>query len=225
MAVAQSPSPRKPDRRDETRVLDADMLGAGSRASDLPAPAHAGVVLVGRSNVGKSSLLNTLLGRRGLARTSRTPGCTRTVNVFRARLGLEGDREATIELVDLPGYGFAQRSREERKGWARTIDAVLRGRAGLRAMVVLVDVRRGLEREEEDCLRLAEDLGLERVLVVTKIDKLSASQRKPAVDAVGRAAGARAIGFSAQTGDGRDPLWRALIRVIGLAGASPERPA
>lgn len=169
-------------------------------------------MLAGRSNVGKSSLLNALLARRDLARTSRTPGCTRTVNVFRAKL--EGG--ATVELVDLPGYGFAARSRDERKGWARAIDAVLRGRAGLRAMVVLVDVRRGLESEEEDCLRLAHDLGLETVLVVTKVDKLSSAQRKPAVSAIAQRSGVKAIGFSAKSGEGRDVLWRALMRAVGI---------
>jgi len=174
------------------------------------------VAFAGRSNVGKSSLLNQLLSRRNLVRTSSTPGCTRQVNVFASRLS-DG---WTVHLVDLPGFGFARRSKEERVSWGDLIESYLTTRRSLQMLVVLVDVRRGPEEEELQLLEWVREARtiepkLELLGVATKLDKISRSQAAAAVRDVSKALGMPTIGFSAQTGEGRDELWRALKRVVG----------
>jgi len=142
-----------------------------------------------------------------------TPGVTRQLNVFDVRC----DDGLSLSLVDLPGYGWAQRSKQERTQWQAMIEGYLRGRAGLRAVVLLVDVRRGVEEEERQLVdflreprRVSDPRPLEVILVATKLDKLSASARKPAIEALRRKAGVQVIGFSAVTGDGVEPLWQAI---------------
>ncbi len=200
----------------ETRVVDAKFLAGAVDAASLPPPTSLEIAFAGRSNVGKSSLLNGLMQRHSLARTSNTPGCTRQLNIFEVRFA-DG---LTLHFVDLPGYGWARRSKTERSEWQGMIEGYLRTRVGLRAVVLLVDVRRGLEEEE---LQLVEFMGSKRpvsenraveiVLVGTKIDKVPASARKPALDAVrkgGEEAGIRGrqgvVGWSALTGEGREAL-------------------
>ena len=104
-------------------VRDARFLSAAMALGDLPPPAYAEIAFAGRSNVGKSSLINCLVARRKLVRTSRTPGCTRGINLFRVELG--GDAPATLDLVDLPGYGYAKRSKQERRSWGPLIERFL----------------------------------------------------------------------------------------------------
>jgi GTP-binding protein len=197
-----------------TRVVEASFVAGAVEAKGLLAPTFAEVAFAGRSNVGKSSLLNTMVERRGLVRTSKTPGCTRQLNVFDVRCS-DGLR---VQFVDLPGYGWARRSKAERTQWQSMIEGYLLHRASLRAVAVLVDVRRGIEEEEDQLLEflasprpVSESKPLEVVLVATKIDKLGAAARKPALDAVRKQASTRvagrAIGFSAVTGDGREELW------------------
>jgi GTP-binding protein len=199
----------------ETRVVDAKFVAGAVDAASLPPPTLVEVAFAGRSNVGKSSLLNAMMQRRGLARTSSTPGCTRQLNVFEVRCS-DG---LALRFVDLPGYGWARRSKTERIQWQTMIEGYLRGRAGLRAVVLLVDVRRGVEDEERqlvDFLRepraVSDPRPLEVVLVATKVDKVGAAGRKLALEEVRRRAGGRAIGFSAVTGEGRDELWERVRR-------------
>jgi len=194
----------------ETRVLDANFAAGAVDDASLPPPTLVEVAFAGRSNVGKSSLLNAMMQRKSLARTSNTPGCTRQINIFEVRCA-DG---LSLRFVDLPGYGWARRSKEERSKWQTMIEGYLRRRTGLRAVVLLVDVRRGVEEEEQqlvDFLRGPREVSDARplpvVLVATKIDKVGAAGRKPALDAVKERAGVRAIGFSAVTGEGREELW------------------
>jgi GTP-binding protein len=194
----------------ETRVVDATFVAGAVDEAGLPPPTSAEIAFAGRSNVGKSSLLNAMMQRRSLARTSRTPGCTRQLNVFHVHCadGLE------VNFVDLPGYGWARRSKTERGEWQGMIESYLRRRASLRAVVILIDVRRGAEEEEQ---QLTEFLGerravsearpLETIFVATKIDKLGAAARKPALEAVRRGVGGGVVGFSAVSGEGREALW------------------
>ncbi|HEY6461791.1 MAG TPA: ribosome biogenesis GTP-binding protein YihA/YsxC [Polyangiaceae bacterium] len=210
---------------DETRVVHAEFVAGAVDAASLPPPTLVEVAFAGRSNVGKSSLLNAMMQRKGLARTSNTPGCTRQLNVYEVRC-LDG---LALRFVDLPGYGWAQRSKTERKEWQAMIEGYLQGRAGLRAVAILVDVRRGVEDEERQLVdflgeprHVSDPKPLEPILVATKLDKLSTSARKPALAAFKEHARTKPIGFSAVTGDGREELW-ARIRhaTLGAPGDTP----
>lgn len=207
-------------KRDGPIIHDAQFVAAATTASQLPAPTLVEVAFAGRSNVGKSSLMNCLLSRKGLVRTSSTPGCTRQIAFFQARLA--GD--TSLLLVDLPGYGYARRSKSERESWADLIERYLLERTTLRAVVLLVDVRRGLEPDDEDLLTLLAEPRRGRpavtaIVVATKLDKLPASARKPALEKLKARAGRAALGFSAVDGTGRAELWSRIMKAAAIGGA------
>lgn len=197
-------------------VLRAEFVAATTEdAGALPAPALTEIAFGGRSNVGKSSMMNALLQRRGLVRTSSTPGCTRGVNVFLAetRGGLR------VHLVDLPGYGFAKRSKAEKLRWGPLLEGYLLTRATLRAVVVLCDIRRGLEDDDLQLLEFASaerpgQAPLETLVVATKLDLLPKAKRKPAVAALAATAGRRVVGFSSVEDLGREDVWRFVDRQV-----------
>lgn len=194
-------------------VLSATLVGGGTRAAHFPAPTVAEIAFAGRSNVGKSSLINRLAQRKKLVRTSNTPGATRTIQVFRIKT-----RSAEIDFVDLPGYGYAARSKAERRSWGPMIEGFLRERAGLRGVVVLVDLRRGLEEDDRELLAYLDSLGLASVVVATKMDKLGSNERRAKLAALQKEADRTVIGTSSETGDGRTELFEALL---GLASIAP----
>jgi GTP-binding protein len=197
-------------------VLGADFLLTAVNVAGLPPPLYAEVAFAGRSNVGKSSLINSLAQRKKLARTSGTPGCTRGLNLF--RLTLRGG--AKLDFVDLPGYGFAQRSKSERLSWGPMIEGFLRHRVGLRGVVLLVDVRRGLEDEEHELLAFLAHVKQRALVVATKMDRLPSNKQKPAVMALQKAGGVQALPYSAHTGAGRDALWRALLGLAAIGATA-----
>jgi GTP-binding protein len=180
---------------------------AGFPPQDLPEIAFAG-----RSNVGKSSLINVLVGATGLARTSRTPGRTRLLNWFR----IEPARGKPLHFVDLPGYGFARVPRAMRESWRPLVEAYLSGREVLRAVVVLVDARRGAESEEHELLEWLAEEGVPVICVLTKADKLPKSRRKPAAAALRRelGLGRDPVLFSALSREGLSELWREIGRAL-----------
>jgi GTP-binding protein len=195
------------------KIRDARFIASAPSTDVLPPPEFAEVAFAGRSNVGKSTLINALVGRKKLVRTSSTPGATRALNLFRVELA---EPEAVIDFVDLPGYGFAKRSKAERRSWGPLVEGFLAARPGLRAVVCIVDARRGFE---EDDLGLLELVALERrvaVPVATKLDKLSASKRKLRLAELSREAGQRVLGVSGTSGDGVDELWRAVLRIAAV---------
>jgi GTP-binding protein len=207
-----SPKPPAPETATAFRVATAEFIAGAIDASKLPAPALAEVAFAGRSNVGKSSLLNTMMQRKSLVRTSRTPGCTRQINVFDVAFSSKNPEDVwRLHLVDLPGYGYAKRSKQEKGTWGEMLEGYLRNRATLRAVIVLVDVRRGLEEDDQQLLEFItqprEAGAVEAIVVATKIDKLPLAQRLPALAKV-QAAAKKAIGFSSVSGDGREILWR-----------------
>ncbi|MGB0678280.1 MAG: ribosome biogenesis GTP-binding protein YihA/YsxC [Polyangiales bacterium] len=196
------------------KILDAQHIAAVHAPAEMPAPHYAEVAFAGRSNVGKSSLINCLVARRRLVRTSNTPGCTRAIHCFRVRYP-----GGVLDLVDLPGYGYAKRSKQERRHWASLIEGFLAARDNLRWVLVLVDSRRGLGEEDAQLLDFLRQIGRPALLVWTKCDKLKARERHALVREQKRLQ-LPAVAFSAQTGQGRDALWQQLLQ-----GPVSVRPA
>lgn len=192
--------------REPPKILDARYIGSGTTPDQLPGPALPEIAFAGRSNVGKSSLLNALVARKGLARVSKTPGHTNKINLFEIRTEA-GD----VVFGDLPGYGFAARSKEQVKAWQPMIEGYLLKRGSLRALVLLVDVRRGVEEDDDELAEFWAQTKKPLVVVATKTDKLPKSQMKPALDKLRAATNARIIGFSSETDQGRAELWSAIL--------------
>ena len=175
------------------------VLGA-ARLEHIPAAGLPEIAFAGRSNVGKSSLVNALTGRKTLARVSNTPGRTREINFFRL-----GD---TLMLADLPGYGFARASKADSERWAGLVFEYLRGRPTLKRVILLIDSRRGLLKNDTEVMSLLDRAAVSYQLVLTKSDKLKPHELAAItarVAAESRAHGAAhpdIIATSAQTGDG-----------------------
>ncbi|MGD8606377.1 MAG: ribosome biogenesis GTP-binding protein YihA/YsxC [Myxococcales bacterium] len=206
--------------RPQVEVLDAQFVAGAKNLAQLPPPTFAEIAFAGRSNVGKSSLINSLVRRKKLVRTSSAPGCTRAVNIFRIRLRTNG-QEAHLDLVDLPGYGYAQRSKAERKSWGPLIEGFLSERPGLRGAVVILDVRRGAREGDVQLLEFLRSIEVPPIVVATKIDKLPASKRKLALAQLEREVGIAVVPYSSMTGDGRDALWEQVLSVGNIRSTEP----
>lgn len=212
--AAPAPAPKAPaipKKGGAPNIVDARFVGGAEQLADLPAPVHGEVAFGGRSNVGKSSLMNMLLARKKLVRTSSTPGATRALNVFVADL-LHGDGErGPLGLVDLPGYGFAHRSKHERARWGPMIEQYLSMRPNLNRVVVVVDARRGVQDEDLELIEYLEHIGRPAAVAMTKVDKLSRSERTAAQRTYAGTPEVPLIWVSAETGEGRDALWSVLL--------------
>ena len=179
----------------------------------LPGDALPEVAFAGRSNVGKSSLLNALVGQKALARTSNTPGRTREVNYF-----LLDDR---AYLVDLPGYGYAKASKTEVAGWNRLIQDYLKGRASLRRVFLLIDARHGLKTSEAPTLELMDVAAVSYQAVLTKADKVKAGELEKVIERTAKelskhpAAYPQIIATSARKGTGLAELRAAILTLMG----------
>ena len=140
------------------------------RIADLPNDGTPEIAFAGRSNVGKSSLINALTGRTSLARVSVTPGRTRELNFF--TLG----KDAALYLVDMPGYGYAKASKAQVKGWTRLIGEYLKGRRELKRVFLLIDARHGIKPNDEEPMKLLDEAAVSYQAVLTKADKPKASE-------------------------------------------------
>jgi GTP-binding protein len=182
----------------------------------LPQPTVPEVAFAGRSNVGKSSLLNKLANRNGLARTSNTPGRTQELNFF------EVGEPLRLRLVDMPGYGFAKAPKEVVRKWRYLINDYLRGRAVLKRTLVLIDSRHGIKDVDRDVMKMLDDAAVSYQLVLTKADKIKAS----ALDEVTRhtaeearrhvAAHPELIVTSSETGLGMDRLRTEVVAAASI---------
>lgn len=188
------------------KVVSADYVTSAVKPEQYPAPDRPEIAFAGRSNVGKSTLLNTLLRRNGLAKTSKTPGKTRTVNFFNVN-----DR---LYFVDLPGYGYARVSKSMKKAWSAAISSYLFGRETLRMAVHLVDSRHEPMARDEELLDLLERAEVPTLVLATKVDKLKASQRAKNLalirEGLGLGEDALVLPCSAVTREGIGELWRVI---------------
>jgi GTP-binding protein len=198
-------------------IRDLRFLGPMASASGWrPETTLPEIAFAGRSNVGKSSLLNKLVRRKTFARVSNTPGRTREINFFEVN--------KQFVLVDLPGYGYARVSKERRAEWRPLIEGYLRRSANLRGVVQLIDVRREPSDDDLQMLEFLSELGTPTIVAVTKIDKLTKADAGARVDELTMALGLDAdqvIPFSAVTGVGRDELASAITSLMGAAGDTP----
>ena len=183
------------------KVTSATFVGAASEPGRFPAPSHPEVAFAGRSNVGKSSAINRLVSRRGLARTSSTPGRTQQLNFF--------DINDRLVLVDLPGYGYAKVSHAARDAWRPLVESYLGTRGVLAGVILIVDVRRGLEEEEDQLLEFLAALAIPALVIATKIDKLNRGAQAKALRALATGA-VPIVPFSAITGEGVAAVWKAI---------------
>jgi len=197
------------------KITESVFIKSASKRGQYPEDGLPEVAFSGRSNVGKSSMINCLLGRRSLARTGATPGHTRLLNFFRVN--------KIIYFVDLPGYGYARVPGEMRQDWKRMVEQYLEDRPQLKLVVVIVDLRRGLEGEEEELLEWFLQRGIRCCIAATKADKLNRTERARAGKAIleqVRDLDARLIEFSSESGEGREEVWGIINQAVkrGEAG-------
>lgn len=192
----------------------------------LPADGVPEIAVLGRSNVGKSSLLNTLTGQPGLAHVSKTPGRTRLLNFFSVGLrrpGQRADEKPTLYLVDFPGYGYAKVSRETFKAFADMAEPYLLHRPPLRLSLLLVDPMIPPQAMDQDLHALLTRRGQPVCVVATKWDRLSQNERARARKILKETYRADLLPFSSKTGEGRDALWTRLLQAV--ADGTAESPA
>ena len=193
------------------KTENAEFWAAARNAAEIPRPRAPEIAVAGRSNVGKSTLINRLTRRKRLARTSATPGCTRGLIFYTI-----GER---MVLVDLPGYGWARRSVEERAAWKPLVEGYLSKRRALAGVLVLTDIRRGPQEEE---LQLAEYLDahdIKRVWVMTKADQLSRAELARRLTELESEIDEPMIAVSGETGAGVDAVERWMAKALRGARA------
>ena len=191
-------------------IKSAEFVTSATKPSQYPPEGLPEIAFAGRSNVGKSSLINVLVNRKRLVKTSSTPGRTQLVNFF--------DISDNITFVDLPGYGWARVPASVRKNWGPMIETYLSGRNTLKGVVVILDIRRTPREAEHNLIAWLEHYSIASILVLTKADKLSKTKmaRQRAVVARELALdGSDLILFSAKSRQGREDVWRAIESLLG----------
>jgi GTP-binding protein len=191
------------------KITSAEFVTSAAKPSQYPPEGLPEIAFAGRSNVGKSSLINVLVNRKRLVKTSSTPGRTQLVNFF--------DINDSITFVDLPGYGYAKVPESVRKNWGPMIETYLSGRNTLKGVVVILDIRRTPREEEHNLIAWLEHYSIASILVLTKADKLSKTKmtRQHAVVAreLALATGGLIL-FSAKSRKGREDVWKAIEHLI-----------
>jgi GTP-binding protein len=188
--------------------VSARFVTSAAAPADFPPSLLPELAVVGRSNVGKSTLLNALVGHAGLARTSRTPGRTRLLNWF--------EIDGKFHLVDLPGYGYAEVNKDMRDSWRPLIETYLGKREALAGVLLLIDIRRGVQEEELDFIPWLAERALPVVVALTKADKLPKHKRTLEVMKAKKDLGLKRdpIAVSAQDGEGVAQVWQGLAKIL-----------
>jgi GTP-binding protein len=199
-----------------------DFYFAAAKSDGLPPIERPEIAFAGRSNVGKSSLLNALTNRKSLARTSTTPGRTRELNFF----GLGGDvNAAKLRLVDMPGYGYAEASKQKIASWTGLMQDFLRGRAPLLRVFLLIDGRHGLKPVDAEMMDLLDRSAMSYQIVLTKRDEVKAAEQDQRVEATLNALDKRPAAYpqviftSAKNGAGIADLRAAIARLLAERGS------
>lgn len=192
------------------QVHKADLIVSAVHAKQYPEDALPEIALAGRSNVGKSSFINKMIQRKGLARTSSQPGKTQTLNFYAIN--------ESFRFVDLPGYGYARVSKKERQRWAHFIQDYLLNRDNLGLVLLLMDMRHPPTEDDHAMLAFVEDLDLPHALVLTKADKIKKNQWQTQlthyIQALDLPSEDALFPFSAQTGQGAQDLWDIIHQLI-----------
>ena len=202
---------------EEISVIKSEYVTSAVSKKTCPEEILPEIVFVGRSNVGKSSLINSLTRRKNLARTSGTPGKTQTINFFRVTLKISDDVRKEIFFVDLPGYGYAKTSKTNRKFWAKFVDEYLSSDRDIKFVCQLVDMRH--EPMESDLQSFASlvEKNLPVLVVATKSDKLGKTERKKHLDTIQKILGVDAesiLPYSSTKNEGRSELLDVVINSL-----------
>ncbi|MBE82615.1 MAG: YihA family ribosome biogenesis GTP-binding protein [Gemmatimonadetes bacterium] len=192
------------------QIKQTDFVKSVAHPSQIPSEDFPQIAFSGRSNVGKSSLINRLMNRRNLAQTSNTPGKTRLLNFYLINRNLH--------FVDLPGYGFAKRSKAEQKSWAELIDAYLQRSERLRGLVQLIDARHDPSGDDLEMIKWLSEANFPFVVIATKVDKISSTKKRKQLDKslriISDVAEVDFLPFSSATGQGRNELLNWIENVI-----------
>ncbi len=193
--------------------MQVSFLKSATRPEQFPPSDRPEVAFAGRSNVGKSSLINRLVNSRNLARTSSRPGRTRSINFF--------SFGKALYLTDLPGYGYAGVSIKVRRDWKKLVEIYLKKRSNLKAVVVIMDIRREPGEGDLDLLNWLKAFQIKSIIVLTKVDKLSKNEVNRQIDLISnqliKGGFNQPITFSAKTGQGRKELWKKINEIIESA--------
>jgi GTP-binding protein len=202
------------------KIKQSDFVISAAGESQFPEDGLPEVALAGRSNVGKSSLINRLLLRKNLARTSSQPGKTQTLNYYRIN--------EVFYFVDFPGYGYAKVSKSQREAWGKLAELYLRDRKQLRLVLQLVDLRHPPSAEDRRMFDWLSHYGIPMCVVATKADKISRNQlpkhAKIVRQTLGMPGHVPLLIFSSETGQGRDELWSLIEQAAEIAPESPSEP-
>lgn len=191
-------------------VTKSELIITAGLESQFPISDQPEIAFAGKSNVGKSSLLNTLLSRRALARTSSQPGKTQTINFYNV--------QDLLTFVDLPGYGYAKVSKGERERWGKLIENYLQNRPQLKKIILLIDIRHEVGKNDKMMYDWIKYYHNEVVIVATKMDKIKRSQVQKHLAMIKRglalSGNDQIIGFSAETKQGKEALWEIIEKDI-----------
>ncbi len=199
------------------KITSAEFIKSATDQAHFPADNLPEIAFAGKSNVGKSSLINSLVNRRGLAQTSSTPGRTRLINFFVVN--------GSLSFVDLPGYGYARVPEAMKKQWGPMIERYLLNRRSLRLVIVILDVRRDLSRGDLTLFEWLRFHNIPFIPVLTKIDKVSknelAAKQRHIRKLLEMEEGSRVLAFSALKGEGKDRIWGEILQAAYPEGRDP----